>query len=109
MEKTKKTRFIDKFVSSLNGDEKVELAQKYLNKSVISVFEDEELKQSIDAFFDNNLNISETSRNAFMHRNTLLYRIDKIHKITGLNIREFDDAVALIVLEAIYDKTKNLI
>ncbi len=109
MEKTKKTRFIDNFISSLNGDEKVELAQKYLTPSIISVFEDEELKQSIDAFFLNNLNISETSRNAFMHRNTLLYRIDKIHKITGLNIREFDDAVTLIVLETIYEKTKNLI
>ena len=75
---------------------------------MIDVFKDVELRQSIDAFFANNLNISETSRNAFMHRNTLLYRIDKIQKLTGLNIRNFNDAVMLLHLEQIYEKTKNI-
>lgn len=100
--------FVDKILASLNGDQKVELAEKHLTNNIIAVFKDEELKSSIDAFFMNNLNISETSRNAFMHRNTLLYRIDKIYKMTGLNIREFNDAVTLMFLEAIYDKTKNI-
>ncbi|MBR2909793.1 MAG: helix-turn-helix domain-containing protein [Clostridia bacterium] len=100
--------FACKFVAGLNGDLRVELADKFLNKQVISVFKDEELKNSIDAFFANNLNISETSRNSYMHRNTLLYRLDKIHKITGLNIRNFDDAVTLQIMEILYETTKNL-
>ena len=104
----KNQNFVQKVMASLNGDQKVELADKFLTSEVIAIFKDEELKSSIDAFFDNNLNISETSRNAFMHRNTLLYRLDKIQKSTGLNIRKFDDAVTLLILEIIYDKTKNL-
>lgn len=100
--------FIDRFVGSLNGDERVELADKFLTKEIVSVLKDSELKSSIDAFFENNLNISETSRNAFMHRNTLLYRIEKINKTTGLNIRNFQDALTLQILETIYEKTKNL-
>ena len=40
-----------------------------------------------------NLNVSETSRKLFVHRNTLVYRLDKIKKLTGLDLREFDDAI----------------
>ena len=104
----KNDNFVSKVLSYFNGDQKVEMADKFLTDDIVSVFKDEELKSSIDAFFENNLNISETSRNSFMHRNTLLYRLDKIHKMTGLNIREFNDAVTLMFLENIYDKTKNL-
>lgn len=100
--------FYQKVMNLLNGDQKVELAEKYLSDDIVAVFKDEELKSSIDAFFANNLNISETSRNAFMHRNTLLYRLDKIHKSTGLNIRNFYDAITLLMLEIVYEKTKNL-
>lgn len=100
--------YVNSILSDLNGDMKVELAEKYLTSDVIAVFKDVELKSSIDAFFENNLNISETSRNSFMHRNTLLYRIDKIHKITGLNIRNFTDAVNLLFLSLLYDKTKSI-
>ena len=98
----------EKMLDKLNADQRMELAEKYINAEIISVFKDEELKNSVDAFFQNNLNISETSRNAFMHRNTLLYRIDKIAKITGLNIREFDDAVTLMMLMVLYNRTKNI-
>ena len=100
--------FTSRFVGGLNGDLRVELADKLLNKEIVAVFKDDELKSSIDAFFVNNLNISETSRNAYMHRNTLLYRIDKIYKMTGLNIRNFDDAVTLQIMEILYETTKNL-
>ena len=44
-------------------------------------------------FFENNLNVSETSRQLFIHRNTLVYRLEKLEKITGLDLRNFDDAV----------------
>jgi carbohydrate diacid regulator len=59
------------------------------------VFEtiDSETMVTIQKFFENNLNVSETSRQLFIHRNTLVYRLDKIQKITGMDLRKFDDAI----------------
>ncbi len=54
---------------------------------------DEETLMTIGKFFDNNLNISETSRQLYIHRNTLVYRLDKLQKVTGLDIRIFEDAI----------------
>ncbi len=54
---------------------------------------DSETIYTIQKFFENNLNVSETSRKLFVHRNTLVYRLDKIKKLTGLDLREFDDAI----------------
>ena len=71
---------------------------------------DQETLFTIQRFFDNNLNVSETSRGLFVHRNTLVYRLEKIKKITGLDLREFDQAiifkVALMVRKYL-DSTKN--
>ncbi len=54
---------------------------------------DSETILTIQKFFENNLNVSETARQLYVHRNTLVYRLDKIKKITGLDLREFDDAI----------------
>ncbi|MDY6286394.1 MAG: helix-turn-helix domain-containing protein [Lachnospiraceae bacterium] len=54
---------------------------------------DEETLITINTFFENNLNVSETSRQLFVHRNTLVYRIEKLEKLTGLDIRNFEDAL----------------
>ena len=54
---------------------------------------DEETLVTINRFFDNNLNVSETSRQLYIHRNTLVYRLDKLQKMTGLDIRIFEDAI----------------
>ena len=54
---------------------------------------DEEMLTTINKFFENSLNVSETSRQLFIHRNTLVYRLDKLQKKTGLAIRVFDDAI----------------
>ncbi len=54
---------------------------------------DQETLFTIQKFFENNLNVSETSRKLFVHRNTLVYRLEKIKKITGLDLREFDHAI----------------
>lgn len=54
---------------------------------------DRETLTTISKFFENSLNGSETSRQLFVHRNTLVYRLDKVQKITGLDLRNFDDAV----------------
>ena len=54
---------------------------------------DEETLETISKFFENNLNVSETSRQLFIHRNTLVYRLDKLDRATGLDLRVFDDAI----------------
>ncbi len=54
---------------------------------------DEDLTATINKFFQNNLNIAETSRQLHMHRNTLIYRLEQIEKKTGLDIRRFEDAM----------------
>ncbi|MFI3201236.1 MAG: helix-turn-helix domain-containing protein [Eubacteriales bacterium] len=54
---------------------------------------DEETRRTIMKFFENNLNVSETSRQLFIHRNTLVYRLDKLQKSTNLDLRIFDDAI----------------
>lgn len=77
------------------------------SKNVLSVLEDDELIMTAQAFFDNNLNIAITSEKIFMHRNTLVYRIEKIHKAIGLNIRDFDDAITLKTLIILYNNIKH--
>ena len=54
---------------------------------------DEETLATINKFFENSLNVSETSRQLYIHRNTLVYRLDKLQKSTGLDLRVFDDAI----------------
>ncbi|MBQ3379985.1 MAG: helix-turn-helix domain-containing protein [Clostridia bacterium] len=66
--------------------------QEVLKKGSLESLDNETLF-TIQKFFENNLNVSETSRKLFVHRNTLVYRIEKIRKITGLDLREFDHAI----------------
>ena len=54
---------------------------------------DQETLFTIQSFFENNLNVSETSRQLYIHRNTLVYRLDKLQKSTGLDLRVFEDAI----------------
>ena len=54
---------------------------------------DDELLSTINKFFENSLNVSETSRQLYIHRNTLVYRLDKLQKSTGLDLRVFEDAI----------------
>ena len=74
---------------------------------------DQETLFTINKFFENNLNVSETARKLFVHRNTLVYRLEKIKKLTGLDLREFDDAitfkVALMVKKYLVSRENRLI
>ena len=73
---------------------------------------DQEIIFTIQKFFENNLNVSETSRQLYVHRNTLVYRLDKIQKITGLDLRIFDQAiifkVAMMVNKYLTSNTTKL-
>ena len=70
-------------------------------------FEDEELA-TVYTFFDNNLNISETARKLFVHRNTLVYRLEKIQKKTGLDVRIFEDALTFKIAMMVADHMRDL-
>ena len=59
---------------------------------------DEETLTTINKFFENSLNVSETSRQLFIHRNTLVYRLDKLQKSTGLDLRVFEDAITFKIV-----------
>ena len=59
---------------------------------------DDETLTTVNKFFDNNLNVSETSRQLYIHRNTLVYRLDKLQKMTGLDLRNFDDAIVFKIM-----------
>ena len=60
---------------------------------VPEILDDEEAMSTINKFFENSLNISETARQLYVHRNTLVYRLERIQKAIGLDIRNFDDAM----------------
>ena len=60
-----------------------------------------------EVFLENNLNVSETSRKLFLHRNTLTYRLDKIERQTGLDIRKFSDAVTFRLITVLFKQGKK--
>ena len=66
--------------------------EEVFNGNALEQF-DEETLATVNAFFANNLNISETARQLYVHRNTLVYRLDKLQKSTGLDLRIFEDAI----------------
>lgn len=71
---------------------------------------DDETLLTIQKFFEKDLNVSETSRLLYVHRNTLVYRLDKIQKITGLDLRKFDDAIIFkvsMLVKKYLDKTEK--
>ena len=74
---------------------------------VEGMFDDEEL-QTVFTFFDNNLNISETARQLYIHRNTLVYRLEKIQKRTGLDVRVFDDALTFKIAMMVADHMRSV-
>ena len=89
----------------------VSLCEMYLQE----VFEgkcvdqfDEETIAAVNKFFENNLNISETARQLYLHRNTLVYRLEKIQKMTGLDVRTFDDALTFKIAMMVSEHLKFL-
>jgi len=81
--------------------------KEVFGEKIPEVLDDEEAMSTISKFFENNLNISETARQLYVHRNTLVYRLERIEKEIGLDIRKFDDAmtfrIAVMVLAHVKD------
>ena len=97
-----------KVISSIKPEVYGFLSDRVLTSAFERMMADLDLVSCAIMMMKNNLNVSETSRNAFVHRNTLIYRIDKVQKLTGLNIKSFEDAFMLKVLMVIYyEKNRN--
>ena len=77
-----------------------------LDDEAKTIFSDTEMINTAEEFLENSLNVSETSRNIYVHRNTLMYRLDKIERSTGLNVRKFSDAVTFRLITILYKLLK---
>lgn len=69
---------------------------------------DEEIVSTVYKFFENSLNVSETARQMFIHRNTLVYRVEKLKALTGLDVRVFDDALTFMIAMMVYNYLRYL-
>ena len=82
--------------------------KEVFGEKIPDILDDEEAMSTINKFFENNLNISETARQLYVHRNTLVYRLERIEKAIGLDIRTFDDAmtfrIAVMVIAHMKDQ-----
>ena len=85
--------------------------KEVFGNQIPEILDDEESMSTIMNFFSNNLNISETARQLYVHRNTLVYRLERIEKAIGLDIRKFDDAmtfrIAVMVIAHIKDQKRS--
>ena len=69
---------------------------------------DEETLLTVKKFFENSLNVSQTSRELYIHRNTLVYRLDKLNNMTGLDLREFEDAITFKIALMVVKYMKHM-
>lgn len=94
---------LSELVSNLTRSQRERLISGYDVKSFARIFEHADLMLTVDAFFENGMNVSETSRRLYMHRNTLIYRLNKIQKSTGFDLRNFETAVTFQILRILYE------
>ena len=91
-------RELDKIVNEISAERIAGLVALSSASKLKKVFNDGELMRTALSFIDNSLNISAAARSLYMHRNTMMYRLEKIKRLTGLNIKRFDDALAFKIL-----------
>ncbi len=87
----------ERFLADLQPDQAEHYYSLLFNPSTARLFSDEML-ETIDMFFKKDLNLSDTSRQLYIHRNTLVYRLDKVQRQVGLDLRKFEDAVTFKLL-----------
>lgn len=93
---------LNRIVEELTRPQRDKLLEGYELKNFVKIFEDKDMMNTLNCLFENNLNVSRTSRALYMHRNTLIYRLNKIYETTGLDPSEFSDAVTFIILHKLY-------
>ncbi len=88
---------LERFLSEINREVGIRYYHMLFNRKTQRLFNDEML-HTIEMFFDKDLNLSDTARQLYIHRNTLVYRLDKIQRQTGLDLRKFEDAITFRML-----------
>lgn len=88
---------LERFLMNVPREESMHYHQLLFNRRTAKLFNDEML-QTIEMFFRKDLNLSDTARQLYIHRNTLVYRLDKVQRHTGLDLRKFDNAVTFKIL-----------
>ncbi len=83
---------LERFLSEVSPEVGAGYNARIFNRKTVRLFNDEMI-HTIETFFDNSLNLSETARKLYIHRNTLVYRLEKVQHAIGLDLRNFDDAV----------------
>ena len=89
---TYRSLLLERFLSEVPNDMCTGYNAMIFNRKTARLFNDE-MVHTIETFFDNSLNLSETARKLYIHRNTLVYRLEKVQRAIGLDLRNFDDAV----------------
>lgn len=89
---TYRNLLLERFLSEVPADMCGNYNAMIFNRKTARLFNDE-MVHTIETFFDNSLNLSETARKLYIHRNTLVYRLEKVQRAIGLDLRNFDDAV----------------
>ena len=92
-----RSMLLERFLSELNPETAEHYHSLLFNRSTARLF-GEEMLYTIEMFFKKDLNLSDTARQLFIHRNTLVYRLDKVQRQVGLDLRNFEDAVTFKML-----------
>ena len=91
---------LERFLMNISREDSLHYHNLLFNRKNAKLF-NEEMLQTIDMFFRKDLNLSDTARQLFIHRNTLVYRLDKVQRQTGIDLRHFDDAVTFKILHVL--------
>ena len=93
---------IEKLAALTDKQEREKLLSAYDLKAFAKIFEDGEMMRTVNAFLENSLNVCSAARALYMHRNTLTYRLNVLKERTGLDIRQFNMAVAFKIIHGLY-------
>ncbi|MGM1022496.1 MAG: PucR family transcriptional regulator [Bacillota bacterium] len=96
---------LERLLNRISKEQRVQFLEQAVRSSVI--LEDAETMATLDIFFQLDCNVSETAKRLYVHRNTLIYRLDKIKQETGLDVRTFNDAVLVKLFLLLYKVTKR--
>lgn len=89
-------------VNQLSKQQRDKLIAEYNMPALTKIFKDSGIMQTIEVFLQSGMNISRTAKILYMHRNTLIYKLNSIRKLTGLDLRDFNMAVTFKVLYTLY-------
>lgn len=85
----------------------VEYKRLFKNKNLVKILEDDSINETVNAFIKGSLNLAHASTSSFVHRNTLIYRIDKVNRLIGLDLRQFEDCLIFVNMREIYKMMRN--